>query len=99
MKLIDVVEMRNRINKMIIVDKERDVLSHLEHLRDCIGSNLKDKSFVQSLAESHDKIVEEIIPGAKALNEIPGNGVVPDQTCRRFVFTEPDQCSFRPGYR
>ena len=60
MKLIDVVEMRNRINKMIIVDKERDVLSHLEHLRDCIGSNLKDKSFVQSLAESHDKIVEEI---------------------------------------
>lgn len=60
MNLIDVIEMRTRIEKMQLVDTESDIQEHLRLLRDSIGSNLLDDSFTHKVAESHDKITDEL---------------------------------------
>lgn len=60
MKLVDVLEMKLRIESMQLADKEHTINNHLRHLRDILGSNLLEDDSINRVSKSHDRILDEL---------------------------------------
>lgn len=58
--LKNLVEMRNRMDRVMLVDKEHDINEYLNHLRDSIGSNLTSEKYLTELELCHERVSQDI---------------------------------------